>query len=102
MPILTMIALVLALTGCAGLKADGTGVRPDPLPASVAAPCPHPADLLSRGGTVADDEISLGRIGDALIECEGRRAVAVAAYEGLAGALADGIKAKAGRGTPAR
>lgn len=62
-------------------------MRPDALPASIAAPCPHPSDLLSRGGTVADDEISLGRLGSALIDCEGRRAAAVGAFNGVRGAL---------------
>jgi hypothetical protein len=47
---------------------------------------------LGRGGTVADDEISLGRIGDALILCEGRRGAAVRAYNGVAAAIASDEK----------
>ena len=83
-----LIAPALALAGCGGSSGDGTGLRLDPLPAAVTAPCPHPSALLDRGGTVASDEISLGRIGDALIDCEGARAVAVEAYQGAAAALA--------------
>jgi len=78
----------LALAGCGGSSGDGAGLRIDPLPAAVIAPCPHPSTLLDRGGTVASDEISLGRIGDALIACDGARAVAVEAYQGAAAALA--------------
>ena len=47
-----------------------------------------PSALLDRGGTVASDEISLGRIGDALITCDTARAVAVEAYQRAAAALA--------------
>lgn len=60
-----------------------SGVRPDPLPASVQANCPHPSGLVSRGGTVADDKISLGRVGLALIDCDKRRDIAATAYENL-------------------
>lgn len=84
--ILMGIALASALTGCGGLS--GGGVRLDPLPANIAAPCPHPSTFLRPGArTVADDEIMVGRIGDALIDCEGRRSAAVAAYEAAAKAL---------------
>jgi hypothetical protein len=82
-----MLALVSALTGCADWSGAGA-LRLDPLPASVEEPCPHPSDLLSRGGTVADDEISLGRVGDALIQCGQEKAVAVEAYNGVRGSLA--------------
>lgn len=79
--ILMGLALASALMGCAASNVDG--VRADPLPASVTGLCPAPGDLLAKGGTVADDEISMGRIGDALIECERARALAVEAYERL-------------------
>jgi hypothetical protein len=83
--ILMQHAPALALTACFG--SNVAGVRPDPLPANVAAPCPSPASLLSRGGMVADDEISMGRIGDALISCGREKAVAVTAYNDLAAAI---------------
>lgn len=85
---LALIGPALGLMGCGGWNSDGTGLRLDPLPAPVAAPCPHPADLLDRGGTVASDEISMGRIGDALIACDGARGIAVEAYQGARAALA--------------
>jgi hypothetical protein len=43
---------------------------------------------LSRGGTVTDDEISLGRLGDALIECGLEKAIAVKAYSRVRKVLA--------------
>jgi len=85
-PLMMLIVPALALTACGGSNSSG-GLRLDPLPPAVAAPCPHPAALLDRGGTVASDEISMGRIGDALIACEGARAVAVDAYQGARVAL---------------
>jgi hypothetical protein len=90
--ILTAIALASVLTGCGASISDGAGLRADPLPAAVVTPCAHPSALLGRGGTVADDEISLGRIGDALILCEGRRGAAVRAYNGIAAAIASDEK----------
>lgn len=76
-----MIALASALMGCD--PSTGSGVRPDPLPSSVQKPCPHPSGLVSRGGKVSDDKISLGRVGLALIACEASRKVAADAYEEL-------------------
>lgn len=84
--ILRMLALALALMGCDDLTASG--VRPDPLPASVQAPCPHPSRLVSRGGMVSDDVISLGRVGSALIACEASRKIAVDAYGELRDVIA--------------
>lgn len=55
----------------------------EPLPANVVQPCPHPSDLVSRGGTVADDEITIGRLGDALIDCGEAKDIAVDAYGGV-------------------
>lgn len=70
------------MTGCSAWSGAGV-LRLDPLPPAVAASCPHPSTLLSRGGTVANDEISLGRIGDALIQCGQEKAIAVKAYNGV-------------------
>lgn len=36
--------------------------------------CAAPAALIDRSGTAAAAEISIGRIGDALIVCEAKRA----------------------------
>jgi len=59
----------------------------EPLSPQVETPCPHPSALLSRRDTVADDEVSLGRIGDALIRCGQEKSVAVEAYNGVRAAL---------------
>lgn len=83
--ILPALALASALPACSAWS--GGGVRLEPLPAAVVAPCPHPATLLSRGGTVADDEVSLGRIGSALIACGEEKQLAVDAYAGARAAL---------------
>ena len=85
--ILPALALASMLPACSGWSGAG-GLRLDPLPAAVVAPCPHPATLLSRGGTVADDEVSLGRIGSALILCGEQKSLAVDAYNGARAALA--------------
>lgn len=50
-------------------------------------PVTSPPALLSRGGTVADDEVSLGRFGDTLIRCGQEKSVAVEAYNGVRTAL---------------
>ncbi len=50
------------------------------MPANVAQPCPHPATFGAASGTVADDELMLGRVGDALIACGAQKAIAVGAY----------------------
>lgn len=59
------------------------GLEIEPLPAEVAAPCPQPGEFLAGTGSVADDEITMGRIGDALIACGQQKAAAVAAYDGV-------------------
>lgn len=72
-----------ALTGC-GASSSG-GIRADPLPVTVAAPCDHPSDVVATvaGRGVGRDEVRLGRVGDALIECAAEKAVVVAAYDAL-------------------
>ena len=74
---------MLTLAACSVSSAGG--VRPDPLPANVAAPCLHPLDVIGgvRGGTVGDDEVRMGRLGDALLQCGEEKAIAVTAYEDL-------------------
>lgn len=74
--ILTLAAFPL-LTACGGSSV--AGLRIEPLPAAAAEPCPPPAGFLAAG----DWEIIAGRLGDALIECEGRRELAASAYEGV-------------------
>ena len=75
--------MLLILAACSGL--NSVGVNPDPLPPSVSAPCPHPLDVIRsvRGSSVGSDEVRMGRLGDALIECAAAKVVAVDAYEGL-------------------
>lgn len=75
------LALSLTLTTCAGFGPGGVWTAP--LPTEARQPCAAPADLL--GGD--DWRLNVARMGDALITCEGRRGLAVEAYDGLAGAV---------------
>ncbi|KPQ06214.1 MAG: hypothetical protein HLUCCA12_12250 [Rhodobacteraceae bacterium HLUCCA12] len=81
-PIL-ILAAFLPLTACGG--SSGAGLRLDPLPPAAQQACPAPSSFLSAG----DWEILAGRLGDALIACEGRRALAAGAYGGATRAVAD-------------
>lgn len=82
-----LVAPVLVLAGCGGL--NSVGVRPDPLPINVAMPSPHPIDVINgvNGVTVGDDEVRIGRLGDALLECRSEKILAVDAYNKLRDAL---------------
>ena len=75
------LALSLTLTACAASAPDG--VQTAPLPIEARQPCTAPAELLGGG----DWRLIVGRMGDALITCEGRRGLAVQGYDGLAGAV---------------
>jgi len=61
------------------------GVRVQELPTDVAEPCPHPSDVIKgvSGPTVGLDEIRMGRLGDALIECGAEKQIAVDANQQL-------------------
>ena len=78
--VLLLLALVL-LGGCSVWNADG--VRIEDLPENVSEPCPHPLDVIRyvRGTSIASDEIRMGRLGDALIECGQEKEIAVESYE---------------------
>lgn len=78
-----LISALLLLAGCVGSATDG--VRVVDLPDNVTDPCPHPWDVISSvsGDTVGADEVRLGRLGDALIECGNEKAVAVEGYQQL-------------------
>lgn len=54
-------------------------------------PCPHPSDVIAgvRGSSVGSDEIRMGRLGDALIECGAEKQIAVNANEQLIEILKD-------------
>lgn len=69
------------MAGCSGLNV--VGVRAQPLPETVSQPCPHPSDVIAgvHGTTVGSDEIRMGRLGDALIECGQEKEIAVDAYQ---------------------
>ena len=71
------------MAGCSDLYA--VGVRPNALPANVEAPCDHPISVINKvtGTSVGSDEIRMGRLGDALIECAEEKQVAVEAYNGV-------------------
>jgi hypothetical protein len=77
------IPALLLLGGCAGWSSDGVQVQP--LPTNVSEPCDHPLDVIStvRGTSVGSDEIRMGRLGDALIECGQEKDIAVQGYEAL-------------------
>jgi len=47
--------------------------------------CPHPSDVISKvkGTSVGSDEIRMGRLGDALIECGAEKQIAVDANKQL-------------------
>ena len=79
-PILTLIIASQVLAACGGSNFAG-GIRAQPLPAAITTPCEDPKDHLEAG----DWEIIAGRLGDALIECGAEKAVAVDAYNGVAG-----------------
>ena len=66
--------------GCSGWSRDG--VRVQPLPENVINPCPHPLDVIStvRGTSVGSDEIRMGRLGDALIECGQEKDITIQGY----------------------
>lgn len=71
--------LALLLTGCGPWI--GGGVEIKPLPATIAEDCPHPSALVSRGGSVGDDEITIRRLGDSLLICGKQKKIAVDAFE---------------------
>lgn len=79
----------LALAGCASNN-DGAAppdLRVPPLDSRVIENCPHPADVPGWGPSVADQEVFIGNLGDALIICDRARGLAVTAYRALVDAL---------------
>lgn len=78
-----LLLALLPLGACSGWSADG--VRVQPLPENVSDPCPHPSDVIRgvRGSSVGSDEIRMGRLGDALIECGQEKDIAVEGYQEL-------------------
>jgi len=76
-----MLPVCLLLAGCVGWNLDG--VRVQPLPENVSSRCPHPLDVIRtvEGVSVGSDEIRIGRLGDALIECGQEKDIAVDAYQ---------------------
>lgn len=79
--ILISLALGLVLMGCSPLPI--IGVKVDELPKTIRESCASPDDLLVRGETVADDFISVRKLGDELTDCERKREIAADAYEDL-------------------
>jgi len=51
----------------------------------VTDPCPHPLDVINtvRGSSVGSDELRMGRLGDALIECGQEKEIAIEGYKQL-------------------
>jgi len=77
-----LTAAVLLMAACADSRPGGA--RLVALDATITTPCASPAAYLGAG----DWEIITGRIGDALILCERKRAAAVAAFEDVAAIVA--------------
>ena len=76
--------MLVLLAGCSGLTPVG-GVRTNELPTNVVEKCPHPSDVIAtvRGTSVGSDELRMGRLGDALIECGQEKEIAVEGYTTL-------------------
>lgn len=83
-PLALVIPVSLLLAGCSGLTPVG-GVRTNELPNNVIEPCPHPSDVIAsvHGSSVGSDEIRIGRLGDALIECSQEKQIAVKGWKQL-------------------
>ena len=71
--LIPILAASLTLTACSGSGPAGV-IRP-PVPTEARIPCRAPAEFLAAG----DWELIAGRMGDELVRCEGRRALAVGA-----------------------
>ena len=78
-----LLPALLLLAACAGWSGDG--LRIQELPKNVTEPCPHPMDVIKTvsGTSVGSDEIRMGRLGDALIECGQEKEIAVEGYQQL-------------------
>ena len=75
-----IVPALLLLVGCNAWNVGG--VRVQPLPKNITEPCSHPMDVINEvnGVTVGSDEIRMGRLGDALIECGQEKDIAVEGY----------------------
>lgn len=82
-----MVPALFLLVGCSVSATDG--VRVVELPDNVIEPCPDPWSVISSipGDTVGSDEVRLGRLGDALIECGNEKDIAVDGYQQLSDIL---------------
>jgi len=69
--------------GCNVWNADG--VHLESLPTNVELPCPHPIEVIIKvkGTSIGSDEIRMGRLGDALIQCGQEKEIAVEGYNKL-------------------
>ena len=77
----TALIACLLLPSCSVFNADGARLQTPPNDSAALTPCPHPTEFLS----IDDWEIMAGRLGDALLECEARRALAAATAQNLSG-----------------
>lgn len=80
-PMLLLASQILAT--CALSLPSGPGLRVDPLPANVAAPCAHPQEALGLG----DWKIIAGWLGSELIKCGAKLRADVTAYNAIAAAV---------------
>lgn len=81
---LAPVLACLILANCEDYRGAGASNRALPvLPFMAEQPCLHPGDMLGAG----DWRLIAGRLGDALIDCEGRRALAAESFDQLRSAL---------------
>ena len=83
LPKVLLLPVLVLLAGCNDWS--NGGVRVQALPDNVTDPCPHPSDVIKtvRGSSVGSDEVRMGRLGDALIECGQEKEIAVEGYQQL-------------------
>jgi hypothetical protein len=57
-----------------------------PLDETISQPCPKPINVINtvKGTSIGSDEIRLGRLGDALIQCGAEKEIIVNAYKQVA------------------
>ena len=83
MPKVLLVPALVLLAGCSGWKSGGVQVQG--LPDNVTEVCPHPSDVIKtvKGSSVGSDEVRMGRLGDALIECGQEKEIAIEGFNKL-------------------
>jgi len=81
--LILMLVASQALTACGASRGAGVGLDVPDLPPAARQACVDPVSVLGAG----DWEIIAGRLGDALIRCDNRRALAVQGFDGVRSAI---------------